>query len=61
MPYLSLNMPKYEPHGLSDIGNSTVPQAQSPLNILSASSLLSVLMAILLRFSFSLVGHLILD
>jgi hypothetical protein len=54
-------MPKYEPHGLSDIGNSTVPQAQSPLNILSASSLLSVLMAILLRFSFSLVGHLILD
>src|SRR4029079_8439010 len=54
MPYLSRNMPKYVPHGLSAIGISAVPPVESPLKILSASSLLSVRIAILLLFSFSL-------
>lgn len=41
IPYLSLNMPKYAPQGLSPIGASICPPKESPLNIFSASSLLS--------------------
>src|SRR5215813_11304432 len=55
IPYLSLNIPKYVPHGLSEIGNSTWPPSERPLNNLSASSLLSAVITILLLFSFSFV------
>src|SRR3990167_2765920 len=53
IPYLSLNIPAYVPHGLSPIGPSIFPPAERPLNNLFASSLLSVLIEILLLFSFS--------
>src|SRR6185312_9610172 len=53
IPYLSLNIAKQVPQGLSAIGISTVPPAESPLKILSASSLLSVVIAIFDLFSFS--------
>lgn len=33
MPYLSLNIPKYVPHGLSPIIASICPPIESPLNI----------------------------
>src|SRR6476620_5580585 len=55
IPYLSLKQPKYEPQGLSPIGPSICPPTESPLNNLSASSLLSALITILLLFSFSFV------
>src|SRR5258708_19645452 len=53
IPYLSLNIPAYEPQGLSPMGPSTFPPADSPLNILSASSRLSALTDILDLFSSS--------
>ena len=53
IPYLSLNIAKYVPKGLFAIGISTVPPTESPLNILSASSLLPAVIAILDLFSFS--------
>src|SRR5687767_3448105 len=55
IPYLSLKQPKYEPQGLSPIGPSICPATESPLNNLSASSLLSAIITILLLFSFSFV------
>lgn len=36
MPYLSLNIPAYKPHGLSPIGPSTSPPLERPVNNLSA-------------------------
>ena len=44
---------------LSDIGNSICPPAERPLKSLSASSLLSALITILLLFSFSFVRPII--
>ena len=32
IPYLSRNIPAYEPHGLSPIGPSTSPPAERPVN-----------------------------
>src|SRR5215212_3910762 len=55
IPYLSLKQPKYLPQGLSPIGPSICPPTESPLNNLSASSLLSAIITILLLFSFSFV------
>ncbi len=54
IPNLSLNIPKYDPQGLSSIGISICPPCESPLNSLSASSLLSALIEILLLVSFRL-------
>lgn len=59
MPYLSLNIAKKEPQGLSSKGISIWPPTENPLYSLSASSLLSALIEILLRFSFSLVSPMI--
>src|SRR5665213_3042555 len=53
IPYLSLNIPAYVPQGLSPMGPSTSPPADNPLNIWSASSLLSALTTILDLFSLS--------
>ena len=55
MPYLSLNIPPYEPLGLSPIEPSIAPPADSSLYTLSASSRLYVLTAIFDLFSFSFV------
>ena len=56
MPYLSRNIAKIDPHGLSLIGISTVPPAESPAKIFSASARFSVRTAILERFSCSFTG-----
>jgi hypothetical protein len=50
---MSLKQPNYEPQGPSPIGPSICPSPESPLNNLSASSLLAAPIIILLLFSFS--------